>query len=75
MKLYLVKLWVQGPTKGSDAKVWLGEKVVVITGKHTDGSKIRMVPFIVFNEYLSRISHLVPLNKKVLHEFSSILYK
>ena len=46
MLLYLVKLWVQGPTKGSDAKVWLGEKVVVITGKHTDGSKIRMVPFV-----------------------------
>ena len=45
MLLYLVKLWVQGPTKGSDAKIWLGEKVIVITGKHIDGSKIRMVPF------------------------------
>ena len=30
--LYLVKLWVQGPTKGSDSKVWLDGKVVVITG-------------------------------------------
>ena len=31
--LYLIKLWVQGPTKGSDSKVWLDGKVVVITGK------------------------------------------
>ena len=31
--LYFVKLWMQGPTKGSDAKVWLDGKVVVITGK------------------------------------------
>ena len=30
--LHLVKLWVQGPTKGSDSKVWLDGKVVVITG-------------------------------------------
>ena len=47
MLLYLVKLWVQGPTKGSDAKVWLGEKVVVITGKLKDVSKISTVPFVV----------------------------
>ena len=46
MLLYLVKLWVQGPTKGSDAKVWLGEKVVVVTGKFKNVSNISMVPFV-----------------------------
>ena len=60
----MVKLWVQGPTKVSDAKVWLGEKVVVITGKLNDGSKISTVLFV--NEYLSRISKLDSYQFQVL---------
>jgi len=38
--LYFVKLWVQGPTKGSDSKVWLDGKVVVITGSNSGIGKI-----------------------------------
>jgi len=38
--LYIVKLWMQGPTKGSNAKVWLDGKVVVITGSNSGIGKI-----------------------------------
>ena len=31
--LYALKIWMQGPTKGSDANVTLENKIVVITGK------------------------------------------
>ena len=35
--LYLLKIWLRGPTKGSDVDVNLENKVVVITGISSHG--------------------------------------
>lgn len=38
--LYLLRLWMRGPTTGSDSKVWLEDRVVVITGSNSGIGKV-----------------------------------
>ena len=51
--LYLLRLWMRGPTTGSDSKVWLKDRVVVITGMLYSFSYI----LLMINKYFAIVEY------------------